>query len=143
LDCEEAAVPVGQLDGRKEGGDFFGAVVGEEPFFYEGVYVVELRHFDEKGRHGGGAAGNELQVTDGCEKGGATSLGILPAFSLLKSESGKEADETVELSAWRARRGDGADKRDSLNHRFDCIVWEYRRDCCGCLPACAAEGRFL
>jgi enoyl-CoA hydratase len=118
---------VGQLGCGQEGGDVFGAVAGEEPFFDEGVYVVELRDFDEDRRHGWGPAGDEFQVAEGSEKGGATTtLGILPALSLLKSESGKEAGETVELSAWRARRGDGADKRDSLNHRFDCIVWEYR-----------------
>jgi enoyl-CoA hydratase len=117
---------VGELGSAQEGGDFLGAVVDQEPLFDEGVYVVELCDFDEEGWHGGGAAGDEFQVTDGSEKGGATSLGILPPPSLLKSESGKEAGETVEFSAWRARRGDGAHKRDSLNHRFDCIVWEYR-----------------
>jgi len=140
LDGEETAVPVGQLGGGQDGGDLFGAVFGEEPLFDEGVDVVELRHFDEEGRHGRGTDGDELQVAEGGEKGGATALGILPALALLKSESGKEAGETVEFSAGRAGRGDGAHKRDSLNHRFDCIVWEYRRDCCCHLPDCAAEG---
>ena len=101
-------------------------MVGEEPLFDEGVYVVELRDFDKDGRHVRGAAGDELQATKGGEKVGALTLGILPALSLLESESGKEAGETVKFSVRRARRGDGADKRDSLNHRFDCIVWEYR-----------------
>jgi hypothetical protein len=100
-------------------------MVGEEPSFDEGVYVVELRDFDEEGRHGGRAAGDEFEISERREKGGAATLGILPTLPLLESESGKEADETVEFSAWRARRGDGADNRDSLNHRFDCIVWEY------------------
>ena len=118
---------MGQLGRGEENGDLFGAVAGEEPLFDEGVYVVELRDFDEDRGHGRGTAGDEFQVAEGSEKGGATAtLGILPALSLLKSESGKEAGETVELSAGRARRGDGADNRDSLNHRFDCIVWEYR-----------------
>jgi len=143
LDGEEAAVPVGQLGRREEGGELFGAVFDEEPFFYKGPYVVELRHFDEEGWHSGGAAGDELQVTEGSQKGGATSFGILPALSLLKSESGKEAGETVKFSARRARRGDGADKRDSLNHRFDCIVWEYGTRLLLSLLDCAAEGRNL
>jgi hypothetical protein len=143
LNGEEAAVPVGELRWREEGGDVFGAVVGEEPSLDKGVYVVELRHFDEKGRHGGGATGNEFQVTDGREKSGATALGILPSLPVLKSESGKEASEAIEFSARRARRGDGADKRDSLNHRFDCIVWSTERDCCCHLLHCAAKGRFL
>ena len=125
MDGEHAAVPMGHLGRREEGGDIFGAMVGEEPLFDESVYVVELRDFDEEGWHGGGAAGDEFQISEGGEKGGATALSILPALSLLKSESGKEADETVEFSARRARSGDGADNRDSLNHRFDCIVWEY------------------
>ena len=117
---------MGELGGREEGGDLFGAVVGEQPSFDEGVYVVKLRDFDEERRHGGGAAGDEFQISEGGEKGGATALGILPTLSLLKPKSGKEAGETVEFSAWRAGRGDSADNRDSLNHRFDCIVWEYR-----------------
>jgi len=117
---------VGELGGREEGGDFFGAVVEQEPLFDERVYVVELRDFDEERRDGGGPAGDEFQVAERSEKGGATALGILPALSLFKPESGKEAGETVEFSAGRAGRGDSADKRDSLNHRFDCIVWEYR-----------------
>jgi len=135
---------VGQLRRGEEVGDLFGAAVGEEPFFDERVYVVELRDFDEEGRHGGGAASDEFQITERREKGGATRLGILPALALLKSESGKEAGETVKFSAWRARRGDSADKRDSLNHRFDCIVWEYTRDCRYCLADCALpRGRNL
>jgi hypothetical protein len=125
LDGEHAAVPVGEFSRREEGGDLFGAVDGEQPFFDEGVYVVELRDFHEKGRYGRGPAGDEFQITERREKGGAATLGVLPALSLLESEGGKEADETVEFSARRARRGDSADNRDSLNHRFDCIVWEY------------------
>jgi hypothetical protein len=39
----------------------------------------------------------------------------------------------VKLSSRHAGRGHGADERDSLNHRFDCIVWSTRRDCCSCL----------
>jgi enoyl-CoA hydratase len=101
-------------------------MVDEEPFFDEGTYVVELRDFDEEGRHGWGSAGYKFQITDGSKKGSATTLGILPALSLLKPESGKEAGDAIKLSAMRAGRGDCADKRDSLNHRFDCIVWEYR-----------------
>jgi enoyl-CoA hydratase len=131
---------VGQLRRGEEVGDLFGAAVGEEPFFDERVYVVELRDFDEEEWHGGGPASDEFQITERREEGGATRLGILPALALLKSESGKEAGETVKFSAWRARRGDSADKRDSLNHRFDCIVWEYTRDCWYCLVDCAAEG---
>jgi hypothetical protein len=126
LDGEHAAVPVGQLGGRQEGGDLFGAVVGEQPSFDEGVYVIKLRDFDQEGRHGGGAAGDEFEISEGGEKGGAATLGIVPTLSLLKPESGEQAEETVEFSAWRAGRGHGADNRDSLNHRFDCIVWEYR-----------------
>jgi hypothetical protein len=90
--------------------------------------VVELGDFDENGRHGRGPAGDEFEVADGGEEGGATSLGILPALSLLKPESGEEAGEAVKFSAWRARRWYSADQCDSLNHRFDCIVWEYERD---------------
>ena len=134
---------MGRLGGREESRDFFGAVVGQEPLFDERVYVVELRDFDEEGRHGRGAAGDEFQVAEGSEKGGATALGILPTLSLLKPKSGKEAGETVEFSAWRAGRGDSADNRDSLNHRFDCIVWEYRTRLLLLLLDCAAEGRNL
>jgi hypothetical protein len=101
-------------------------VAGEQPSFDEGVYVVKLRYFDQEGRHGGRAASDEFEISEGSEKGGAATLGIVPTLSLLKPESGKEADETVKFSAWRAGRGDSADNRDSLNHRFDCIVWEYR-----------------
>ena len=126
--------------GGEEGGDLFGAVVGEEPLFDEGVDVVELRDFDEEGGHGGGAAGDEFEVADGSEEGGATALGILPALALLEAEGGKEAGEAVKFSAWRAGRGDGADDRDSLNHRFDCIVWEYGGDCCCCLLDCDCRG---
>ena len=134
---------MGQLRRGEEVGDLFGAAVGEEPFFDERVYVVELRDFDEEGRHGGGAASDEFQITERREKGGATRLGILPALALLKSESGKEAGETVKFSAWRARRGDGADKRDSLNHSSIVSSGSTERDCCCCLSDCAAEGRFL
>jgi hypothetical protein len=105
--------------------------------------VVELRDFNEKGGHGRGAARNEFQVADGGQEGGAPALGILPAFPMLKPEGGKEASETVKLSAWTAGRGDGTDKRDSLNHRFDCIVWEYRTSLLYCMLDCAAEGRCL
>ncbi len=116
-----------ELGGRQECGNLFGAVVGEEPLFDEGVYVVELRDFDEEGWHGWGAAGDEFEIADGGEQGGATAgtLSVLPTFPLLETKGGKEAGEAVKFSAWRARRGDRADKRDSLNHRFDCIVWEY------------------
>ena len=92
----------------------------------EGVDVVELCDFDEDGGYGGWAASDELQVADGSEEGCTTTLGILPALSLLKPESGKEAGEAIKFSAGHAGRGDGTDKRDSLNHRFDCIVWKYR-----------------
>ena len=60
-------------------------------FLDEGVDVVELRDFDEEGGDGGRAAGDELQVADGSEEGGAAALGILPAFALLKAKGGKEA----------------------------------------------------
>ena len=43
------------------------------------------------GGYGGGAAGDELEVADGSEKGGATSLGVLPAFALLEAKGRKEA----------------------------------------------------
>jgi hypothetical protein len=48
-------------------------------------------------------------------------VSIFPTFAGLESEGVEEAVELVK----RVGRRDGADKRDSLNHRFDCIVWEY------------------
>jgi hypothetical protein len=124
LHGEEAAVPVGEFGAGKERGDLFGAVFGEEPLFQQCVDVVELRDFDKDRRNGGGAAGDEFNVADGGEEGSSTALSVLPAFALLEAKGGEEAGETVKFSAWRAGRGDGADKRNSLNHRFDCIVWE-------------------
>jgi enoyl-CoA hydratase len=114
---------VGELGQREEGGELFRAVVGQEPLFYEGVDVVQLRDFDEQRGYGGGPASDEFEVADGGEEGCATALGVLPAFALLEAQGGKEAGETVKFSAWRAGRGNGADKGNSLNHRFDCIVW--------------------
>jgi enoyl-CoA hydratase len=115
---------VGELDGREKVGEILGAGgeigVGEEPVFDEGVDVVELSDLDEDGGDGGRAAGDEFEVADGGEEGGAAALGVLPAFALLEAEGGEEAVEPVEFSALR----DGADERHSLNHRFDCIVWE-------------------
>jgi hypothetical protein len=106
-------------------------MIGEEPFFDEGVDVVKLCDFNEDGRNGRGTTGNEFQIADGGEEGGATGLSVLPAFALLETKGGKEAGEAVKfrpgLSAGHAGRGDSTDNRDSLNHRFDCIVWEYRR----------------
>jgi hypothetical protein len=68
-----------------------------------------LRDFNQNGGHGRGAARDELQVADGSQEGGATALGILPAFPMLKPEGGKEAGEAVKFSAWTAGRGDGTD----------------------------------
>jgi hypothetical protein len=101
-------------------------VAGQKPLFYQGVYVIELRDFDEDGRNGGGTASDELQVANGGQEGGAPSLGVLPTLALLEAKSGKETGEAVKFSAWRAGRGNGTDQCNSLNHRFDCIVWEYR-----------------
>ncbi len=47
----------------------------------------------------GGRASDKLQIADWGEEGCATALGILPAFSLLEAEAGKEAGEAVEFSA--------------------------------------------
>jgi hypothetical protein len=123
LHGEDAAVPVGQFGGREKGGDFFGPVIGKEPFFYQRMDVIELRDLDEDWGHGKGTAGDKFKFTQGSEQLGTASgaLGVLPALTLFKSEDGKEAGEAVKFSA----RGDGADQHDSLNHRFDCIVWEY------------------
>jgi hypothetical protein len=129
---EEAAFPVSRLDRREDGSYFFGAMFSEKPLFDEGVDVVELCDFDEDGGYGRGTARDELEVAEGSEEGNTTALGILPALTLLKSESGKETSKTIKLSARCTGRGHGADERDSLNHRFDCIVWEYRQDCCNC-----------
>ena len=97
---------------------------GQKPFFYKRADVVELRDFNEDRGNRRGAAGNELQVSDGSEEGGTAALSLLPTFTLLKAKVRKEAGQTVKFSARRARRGNGTDNRDSLNHRFDCIVWE-------------------
>lgn len=99
MDGEEAAVPVGKLRGREDRCDLFSAVVGEEPIFYEGVDVVELRDFDEDWGHGRGTAGYEFEVADRGEEGGAASLGVLPALALLEAKGGKEAGEAVKFSA--------------------------------------------
>ena len=75
-------------------------MVGYEPFFYYGVDVVELGNFDEDRRYGGWAAGDEFEVADGGEEGGATALGVLPAFSLLEAKCAEEVGEPVKFSAW-------------------------------------------
>ncbi len=77
---------MGQFGSGKEGGDLFGAVVGEKPLLYEGVDVIELRDLDEDGRDGGGAASDEFDVADGREEGSATALTVLPAFALLEAK---------------------------------------------------------
>ena len=43
LDGEEAGVPVGVGGSGEEGGEIFGAVVGEHPVVDGGVDLVELR----------------------------------------------------------------------------------------------------
>ena len=105
--------------------------------------MIELRDFDENRGHGGGAASDEFQVADRGEECGATALGVLPAFALLETKGGKEAGEAVKFSARCAGRGDGTDNRDSLNHRFDCIVWEYGTRLRCRLMDCTAQGKRL
>jgi hypothetical protein len=46
-----------------------------------GVDGVELGDFDEEGWDSGGAAGNEFEVADGGEEGGAFALRVGPAFA--------------------------------------------------------------
>ena len=88
---------------------------------------VEVGDFDEDGGHGGWAAGDEFEIADGGEEGGAPALtlGVAPAFAGLEAEGGEQAVELVVCVG----RSDGADQRDSLNHEFDCIVWSATR--CG------------
>ena len=68
--------------------DLFGAVIGEEPLVDGGVNVVELGGFYKKRRSGGRGAfsvgqtsGDEFEVAEGCEEGGAGAGGVLPAFA--------------------------------------------------------------
>jgi hypothetical protein len=63
--------------------------------------MVELGDFDEEGRDGGWAAGDELEVADGSKEGGAAALGVLPNLAWLEAEGGKEAAELVKISALR------------------------------------------
>ena len=76
----------------------------------------------------GGASGDELDVADGGEEGSTTAFGVLPTFALLEAKRGEEAGETIKFSggfsAGRDCSSDSADECNSLNHRFDCIVWE-------------------
>ena len=122
LHSEEAGVPVGRLDGGEESCDVFGAVGGEHPLVDGGVDGVEAGDLDEEGRHGRRAAGDELDVGQGSQKSGAATLPLrfTPALAGLEAEGEEEAGELVECVGG----GDGSDQRDSLNHRFDCIVWE-------------------
>ena len=88
-----------QFGGRKDGRDIFASVACEEPLFDESADVVELGDFDEDGRHGGWAAGDELQIADGGEVRFTTALSVLPAFALLEAKGGKKTGETVKISA--------------------------------------------
>jgi len=74
-------------------------MVGEEPVFDEGVDVVELGDFDEEGWDGGWTAGDEFEVADRSEEGGAAAAVVLPALAMLEAEGGKEAAELVKISA--------------------------------------------
>jgi hypothetical protein len=87
-----------------------------------GVDGFEAGDFDKDGGNGGRAAGDELDVGKGSEEGApaALTLRVAPAATGLEAEGEEEAGELVE----GVGRGDGGDQRDSLNHRFDCIVWE-------------------
>ena len=105
LEGEEAGVPVGEGGLGEDGGDVFGAVVGEEPLVDGGVDVVQLRGLDEERRYGWGAAGDELQVADGREEGGTLAGAVLPAFAGLKAEGEEEGGELGE----GLRGGDGVD----------------------------------
>ena len=59
---------MGRLGGREQGGDLFGAVVGEEPVLYGGVDVVELRDFDEDGGTVGGRPVTNSRLPRGARK---------------------------------------------------------------------------
>jgi enoyl-CoA hydratase len=116
---EETGVPVGKFRGGEESFDLFGAVGGQHPLLDGGVDGVEFGDLDEDGGDGRRAAGDQFEVSEGGEEDGTAALRILPVLAGLETEGAKEAVELVE----RAGRGDGADQRNSLNHRFDCIVW--------------------
>ena len=99
MNGEETAIPVGRLDGRENGRNFFCAMGGQEPLFDQSVDVVKLRDFDKDWRDSGWTTSDELQSADRGEEGCTSALIDFPAFSLLEAEGGKKTGEAVELSA--------------------------------------------
>ena len=96
LDGEETAVPVGGFGSGEERRYLFGTVVGEQPLMNSGVDLVEAGDFDQNGRDGWWAAGDEFQVADGREEGCSTTGRVLPAFAGFKAEAVEEASKLVE-----------------------------------------------
>ena len=108
---------MGGLDGGELGGDLLGAVVGEHPPFHGGADVIELVDLDEDGRHGRCAAGNELEVADGREEGGAAASAVLPAFARL------EADRALKrLESWSNASAKGTERTRVIPLIIDSIV---------------------
>ena len=125
LHTEESAVPMRQLSGRQNICDLLAPIAGEQPLFHERTNVIQLRCLNQHRRHSRRPSSDKLKVPNRREKCSPAALRILPPLALFKAKSRKQAGDTVKLSL----RGDRAHKRNSLNHRFDCIVWSAKQAC--------------
>ena len=104
LDGEEAAVPVGWFDGGEEGGDLFGAVVGEEPVFDEGVDVVELGDFDEEGGTAGGRPVTNSRLPTGARKAAPRPWASCQPLPCSKPRAEKRLVSLSKSALWRDSR---------------------------------------
>src|SRR6266851_4807912 len=117
---KQPRVPMRQLRRREPRCDIFTPVVAQQhPLLHRGVDGIKIGDLNQDRRHGRRPARDELQIAHRGEQSAAAALTILPALALLEAQREQKAVELVE----RIARGNPADQRNSLNHKFDCIVW--------------------
>ena len=83
---------------------------------------IQLRYLDQHRRHSRRAARHELQIAQRRKKRTASSRIVLHPLPGSKPSAPKRLCQLVERVARSHRR----DQRHSLDHVFDCIVWNGR-----------------